>query len=696
MRRIIIESVPMMKEGGLTNADLLTGNYAVESSNPNVEVEHGEHTKNAQTGQVQEVVGKKHVDGGEKVNLPNKSKVLSDYTKIGAQNSKIFGEMFDIKVKAADTFAKVLDRYNSKIGVKKLEEEEKELLDKLEKNSKTSMDKTTKGINEDFLSQEIAQVNKKKESLNKLKSQAFETIFNEQEKIPKKGDGNQVLDKAGNPIKQMGGYKEDDNYYQEGGQPQGGGVDPQQVAQALQQGADPNQIVQQLVEAGVSQEEAVGMVQQIVQQLQEQPQMRYGGLTEQLPIHQTKGIVTVPTEEETTYNFPTQYKPQIEGFDVTGSSPVTADALKDVEWMQHYQKGQGYGKQMADIDKTIDTHKWYFTDDEKKKAFREAAASQNSKGVVKDFQNAYNQEAIKRGKAAGLNDEQISKLIGDYGFTGTGVQQLDDKFGAFTSTRPLFDLSKVEPKPTTEPTPEAGTVPRDVVKNIVSTEGMPYMMPPSAPIAPYLQQVDLSRLESRKGSVENQLQASENARQAAYEATKGLPPAQAAAMMANYLSTSGQQDVQGIAQQEVADIADRVRTEQYNAGQLDKEKLLNEQLKKQYEREAFGTLNVNEQNWRNYYDASEANRQALSDKIERRNIMNLGLTNYQLNGDGGFEFVNKSPFSGADPAIAQYTKWFQTLTPEQQIAERKRKYEAMSTNATPATGNTVDLSKYKD
>lgn len=695
------EGGDIMQQGGLTQADMLTGNYMTGQGqqNPNVEVEDGEHTLNSQTGQVQEVVGDKHVDGGEKVNLPNKSKVLSDYTKIGSSNAVIFNEMFDIKVKASDTFANVLDKYNAKIGIKKLETEEKELLEKLEKNTKTPMDKSTKKINEDFLAQEISAINKQKEALNKLKTQAFETIFNEQEKVPKKGDGTQILDKAGNPIKQMGGYTKDKDYYQEGGQPQQGGQpDPSQIVQAYAQlsGQDPNEVIQQIQQLPADQQQAA--LQQMMQAIQQgqgqqaQPQMREGGMYEDLTYHQTKTVV-----EEKPYTFSTQYTPKIEGYDVTGTGIVNAPTLSDVEYMQHYNKGKGYGQKMADINKTIDTHKWYFDTEAKKKAFREAAASQDSKGIVKDFQNAYNQEITKRGKEAGLNQDQISSAINDVGFTGSGVQQFDDKFGAFTSTRPLFGFDKNKPQPIrpTEPTPQAGVVPKDVVKNIIPMEGMPYVMPPSAPIAPYLQQVDLSRLESRKGSVENQLQASENARQAAYEATKGLPPAQAAAMMANYLSTSGQQDVQGIANQEIADTTDRVRTEQYNAGQLDKEKLLNEQLKKQYEREAFGTLNVNEQNWRNYYDANDANRQALSDKIDRRNIMNVGLTNYQLNGSGGIDFVNKSSFQGADPAIAQYTHWFNTLTPEQQIAERKRKYEAMNTTPTPAAGNVVDLSKYK-
>jgi hypothetical protein len=48
-------------------------------------------------------------------------------------------------------------------------------------------------------------------------------------------------------------------------------IDPNQIAQALQQGADPNEILQMLVQSGMSQEQAVQLIQQIMQQLQGQP-----------------------------------------------------------------------------------------------------------------------------------------------------------------------------------------------------------------------------------------------------------------------------------------------------------------------------------------------------------------------------------------------------------------------------------------
>jgi Rad3-related DNA helicase len=73
---------------------------------------------------------------------------------------------------------------------------------------------------------------------------------------------------------------------QEGGE-MGGQADAQmeqlqqQVAQALQQGTDPNQVIQQLVQMGLPQDQAVAMVQQIMQALEQgqgqAPAMKRGG-----------------------------------------------------------------------------------------------------------------------------------------------------------------------------------------------------------------------------------------------------------------------------------------------------------------------------------------------------------------------------------------------------------------------------------
>ena len=86
---------------------------------------------------------------------------------------------------------------------------------------------------------------------------------------------NKGLDYIGvDPIFNMGGY------YQDGGEQQ----IAQQAAQALQEGAQPEQVMQMLLKSGMTQDQAVQLVQAIMQQVQQQsgseegtPQMRRGG-----------------------------------------------------------------------------------------------------------------------------------------------------------------------------------------------------------------------------------------------------------------------------------------------------------------------------------------------------------------------------------------------------------------------------------
>lgn len=66
-------------------------------------------------------------------------------------------------------------------------------------------------------------------------------------------------------------------YYQEGGmeEPQGGDIQ-QQVAQALQQGMSPEEVMQQLVQMGMPEDQAVALIQGVMQP--STPQLRRGGM----------------------------------------------------------------------------------------------------------------------------------------------------------------------------------------------------------------------------------------------------------------------------------------------------------------------------------------------------------------------------------------------------------------------------------
>ena len=95
-----------------------------------VEVEAGEYLQTPD-GSTLEVVGKKHSQGGEILNLPQSTIVVSDYLKIGSKLATYFKKNYDLNVTSKSTFATVLDRYKRKIGLTKILEEETNILQKL-------------------------------------------------------------------------------------------------------------------------------------------------------------------------------------------------------------------------------------------------------------------------------------------------------------------------------------------------------------------------------------------------------------------------------------------------------------------------------------------------------------------------------------------------------------------------------------
>lgn len=175
------------QEGGeVTNADVMTGAYIVDNPDmANVEIEKNEIVQDPLTGDTRKAIGDTHENGGIKTALPSGSKILSDHTKIGAQKAKLFKKEFDIKVKATDTFAKVMDKYNNKIGFTDLIDEEKKTIEQVGDQQQNEIPADTKDINMNFLSEKLQELQTGKELIKPLQDDAFNLIFKEQEKVPK-------------------------------------------------------------------------------------------------------------------------------------------------------------------------------------------------------------------------------------------------------------------------------------------------------------------------------------------------------------------------------------------------------------------------------------------------------------------------------------------------------------------------------
>lgn len=619
-------------ENKITNADFLTGQYATDEGKGNINVENGEYLN--RQGNVQEVVGEPHIKNGKKadgvdVNLQNGDKVLSNYTKIPAKNIKELKERYNLSLKKGATFADAQKAFDKKLGIKKVTEELSDYIEQFGKNEAVK-DETTKRLNASVLAKEIEEYKGKLEELKQPQSMFFDNLFSMQESLPKIGGGKQLLDKNGKPIEE-----ESEDVAQQGGQQDQMQQLYQAVAKMIQQGIPPEQIAQELINQGVPQEVVGQIIQEVANQLQGQsPQEEQ--MEGQMSNEQEETDEEVMMAQQ-GFSFSTKYTPKIIGYDVEGNAILETDKLNDVELMQPYT-GKGYGAKMSDVQKTIDLHKWYFDTDEKKKAFIEASKKEGEQPEIKAFQEAYNEEIKKRAKSAGVPDSEIEGVIKDIGFTGSGVQQFDGKFGAFTSSRPLFSFSKKDgeikvdiKEPISTDFEKKPQVPIDRVQTVTPWLPQALRLPPSSldPLAK--EQVSLPRLEPIKLTTEPMLAEQERQRQTDVSRiqSSGLTPQQQEALLASGLSASQMASNDAIAKVEMANQQNQYQVDQFNAGQIAKEDITNAQFRQDYQNKVLGSLNAYERDLRNFYTEDYLDRVQKFKDIENLNLLNAKNDQYQ-------------------------------------------------------------------
>lgn len=269
--------VQYMKGGGRVGR-LLTGNYIDGGSNDgthaNAELEDGEYFKTPQN-ETYQVIGKKHSEGGEKLNLEQGTEVVSDYLKIGSKLATYFKKHFDLNVAPSNTFATVVDKFKKKIGLTKLLEEEGEIMKKIYDQENTSHE-ATKDLNLQVLSDKVNKLQPQKEKLEDMLNNFMDVIFDRQEET-KELEGNGYK-------KQEGGVQEEPSV-QEGGRDLGG---EEQLVQLIQMyaemnGIDPQALMQQL--QSLPENEFQMAVQQMIetvqsaQQGEQSPAPQEGGQT---------------------------------------------------------------------------------------------------------------------------------------------------------------------------------------------------------------------------------------------------------------------------------------------------------------------------------------------------------------------------------------------------------------------------------
>lgn len=185
----------------------MTGEFIQQNPNgagvpPNAELERKEYVQYPD-GEVQQVVGRSHAQGGEKLALEGGTNVISDKVKLGAKNARALNKEYGLNVKAGDTYAKSIEKFTKKIGLEKTNTEQEDYFKKLKKVTDVSKpDPDTSEINNAFLSEKINDLEQKKEALSTTRSEFTDYIYQLQQesKPPEEREEMTEMKEAGGQI----------------------------------------------------------------------------------------------------------------------------------------------------------------------------------------------------------------------------------------------------------------------------------------------------------------------------------------------------------------------------------------------------------------------------------------------------------------------------------------------------------------
>ena len=175
------------QDGGNTKIEeQVSGRYVKGVARPeqhdvNAEVEKNEFIQypDKEISQV-DPKGKSHAQGGEFMNLPPETKILSDNIKIGKELRDRLEDMFGVTLKTSDTIAKAMEKVRKSIGMEAILVRMEQYLKKIKENNKVK-DKDTKRVNEEYLANKIYELEQERNQKKELENQVFEMLFNVQE-----------------------------------------------------------------------------------------------------------------------------------------------------------------------------------------------------------------------------------------------------------------------------------------------------------------------------------------------------------------------------------------------------------------------------------------------------------------------------------------------------------------------------------
>jgi len=168
----------------------LTGEYtfglpSASKTEPNAEVEDNEYIKYPDETVVQ-AKGVRHERGGIKVNLPDETEILSDTLKLTAKQARDIRDKYNVEVSIRDTYSSALEKYTKRLGLKRLNDDQEEVFKIIKKQQENKTIKNpTLALNNEYLSTKVYDIEQKKKPLEEKRKILFDLLFEQQESTKK-------------------------------------------------------------------------------------------------------------------------------------------------------------------------------------------------------------------------------------------------------------------------------------------------------------------------------------------------------------------------------------------------------------------------------------------------------------------------------------------------------------------------------
>jgi len=200
MKNFNIKKIKLKSKNEPSLEKRLTGEVISEIKSPmiepNAELE-GEEVLQFPDGVMHTVKGNPHSKGGVKMNIPDGTRILSKFLTLSKNNVADAKELYDVALTTKDSFAKAQEKFEKKIGLKRLFDEQEQMIKMLKTElEKKNVPEATFRLNQQYISEKINEIEEMKQSKEGVRADFFDFIFNAQEEskekdkknMPKKGE----------------------------------------------------------------------------------------------------------------------------------------------------------------------------------------------------------------------------------------------------------------------------------------------------------------------------------------------------------------------------------------------------------------------------------------------------------------------------------------------------------------------------